>query len=222
MPGRRVQRRATSVSLVTAYTRPVIEPRVFVDAAGDPIPYGSRWPGSPPEDTYSVTSDLERFAPLHDIAEAILAWLVATYRVSVADDPSIAADHARPMQDVRRAVRVTPDDPDAAPLTIVWTGFPGIRVHAGILFDAVFPSCGCDACDEEWESVAHELEWTTRAIVDGGFSESDDPDLDLSIGFALDEPGVAARSGRSRAQDHPVDRVALLGRERRWAPWPVR
>ncbi|WP_424980865.1 DUF6226 family protein [Microbacterium sp. S308A+] len=35
--------------------------------------YGSRWGGSPPEDSYSVETNLERFAPLHTVADALSA-----------------------------------------------------------------------------------------------------------------------------------------------------
>ena len=49
----------------------------------------------------------------------------------------------------------------SAALTFVYTSFPSVLVQAGLLHDFSFPSCGCDACDETWESSADGLEWTT-------------------------------------------------------------
>jgi hypothetical protein len=66
------------------YRRPTIAPTVFGDADGRVIEYGDRWPDhTPPADSYSVNSNLERFAPLHRVAEALLEWLITTYDVCV-------------------------------------------------------------------------------------------------------------------------------------------
>ena len=61
---------------MSSYVRPLIEAPVFRDADGAVINYGSRWHGSPPEDTYSVDTHPERFAPLHVVADALIGLFV--------------------------------------------------------------------------------------------------------------------------------------------------
>jgi hypothetical protein len=137
------------------------------------ILYGQRWGmGLPPEDTYSVTSNLERLQPLHTVAEALIAHLVETYEVDVSDDLANVGDIIHTRDDIVRAVRLTPRDLVAAPLTFVFTSLPSVIVHAGALTDFLFPVCGCDACDDGWERVADEMEWNVLTVVAGGFSET--------------------------------------------------
>lgn len=45
---------------MTTYQRPILPKDMYYDEQGEPIPYGKRWGGeSPPEDSYSRTSNLE-------------------------------------------------------------------------------------------------------------------------------------------------------------------
>jgi Family of unknown function (DUF6226) len=156
---------------VSSYTRPAVTERTYRDADGAVIEYGNRWRGqSPPEDTYSVDSHPERFAPLHQVAEALIDWLQSRFAVETVDDLSCVQD-IRHRVDASRAVRLTPAGADAAPLTFVLTRYPGVIVRAGLLHDFVYPICGCDACDETWTSVADELEWHVFAVVSGGYRE---------------------------------------------------
>src|SRR5690606_12708315 len=71
--------------------RPEIDAPVFRDADGRVIDYGNRWSGSPPEDTYSVDTHPERFAPLSVVADALVDHLRETFEVEV-DAEEIAAD----------------------------------------------------------------------------------------------------------------------------------
>ncbi|WP_404810209.1 DUF6226 family protein [Microbacterium terricola] len=34
-------------------------------------------------------------------------------------------------------------------MTFVLTEFPGVHLRAGVLHDFHFPTCGCDACDDD-------------------------------------------------------------------------
>ncbi|MDR7110376.1 hypothetical protein J2X03_000232 [Microbacterium trichothecenolyticum] len=208
------------------YLRPSPPAREFVDASGAPIAYGERWGGeSPPHDTYSVTSNLERFAPLHDVADALITWLEQSFDVTVEDSPEAAADLARVPADAVRAVRVRPADDAASPLTFVFTSFPGIHLHAGFLVDAYFPVCGCDACDEIWESTADEMDQTVFSVVEGGLSERFTEGAELPVSFRL-QRGDGWRGGTSRAQDHPAERLAAansaLVAGRTWVAWQPR
>ena len=60
-----------------SYRRPVIAGAEFCDDDGVVIAYGDRWGAdSPPTDSYSVLSNVERFRPLHQIAQALIDTLV--------------------------------------------------------------------------------------------------------------------------------------------------
>ncbi|MCP2638211.1 DUF6226 family protein [Microbacterium sp. HD4P20] len=206
------------------YVRPAIAAPPFLDDEGRP--YGDRRADvSPPEDWYSVVSHPERFAPLHTVGDYLIEWLVDEFDAVTEESPEVAGDFLSVPPDAVRAVRVTPGDEVAAPLTFVFTSFPGIHLHAGFLFEDRYPSCGCDACDEEWESTATELERAVGAVVGGGFSEGFAPGAELPVSFRLERPD-GWRGGSSRADAYPAELLArvgpLLTPSRAWAPWPRR
>ncbi|WP_025133002.1 DUF6226 family protein [Leucobacter sp. PH1c] len=157
------------------YTRPPIETLEFRDGSGAVINYGNRWAGldGPPEDTYSVIHDPERFAPLHTVATAVVEYLIAHTDIDVEEGSHLLAGvlHAPDTEHVVRAVRLTPRSEHAAALTFVWTRDPAIHIHAGVLFSATYPSCACDACDERWDECADQLEEQVFSIVAGGLFE---------------------------------------------------
>jgi hypothetical protein len=147
---------------MSTYRRPVIATETLCDPDGTVIDYGRRWPQGPPQDTYSVTRHPQRFRPLHAVADALVAWLIATYQVTAEDDLSVTSDLARPRTDVERAVRLTPTG-GGATVAIVFTSFPGVVVRVADGPDLPYPACGCDACDESWEDLADELEESVRS-----------------------------------------------------------
>ena len=208
---------------MSTYQRPAFPVQEYRDDLGRPISYGQRWEGSPPEDAYSRISYPERFAPLHAVADALIDWLQETFDVSVDESPEVASDLLRPPEDVVRAVRIVPSDSRAAVLTFVLTGFPGVYLHAGALHDFHFPVCGCDACDEGVLELADDLEWTVRTVVQGGYTERFLPGRQW-IEHRLEEDGVGMRSGRSRPDEYPAERVraaeTALPPAGRWMPWP--
>ncbi|MFT2752468.1 DUF6226 family protein [Clavibacter sp. Sh2088] len=139
-----------------AYVRPRIDAPPALDDAGSPS--GSRWDlaDGPPEDACSRTSHLERFAPLHAVADALVAHLVATHDVTAiaGADPTLTDPHP----DAVRTVRLAPRDGSGPAFALEWTSFPGVMLRTGRRTSAAFPACGCDACDDRWEDVADELE----------------------------------------------------------------
>lgn len=197
----------------------------FRDAAGTVIDYGRRWPDSPPEDTYSVDTHPERFAPLHTVAAALIDHLRGTYDVAIDEDAATAADLLHPPpHEVVRAVRIRPNDPTGASLTFVFTAYPGVFMHAGLLHDFHYPVCGCDACDSTWRAEADELERQVLAVVDGRYREAIECGLRPWIQHAFAYPDGAS-SGRSRSQDLPAGRLRIARRILRdlsqgWAAWP--
>ncbi|TFV81796.1 hypothetical protein E4V99_12595 [Microbacterium sp. dk485] len=211
---------------MSSYVRPSIDGPVFRDADGEVIEYGNRWGGSPPEDTYSVDTHPERFAPLHAVADALIAHLRETYDVEVDEGVETAADLLHPAyHDVVRAVRIRPNDPAAASLTLVFTAYPGIYMHAGLLNDFHYPVCGCDACDSTWEGEADDLERQVLAVVTGHYRESIKGGIRPLVAHSFTYPDGSGRSGESRAQDLPAARVKaarpiLRNAPGGWAAWP--
>lgn len=224
------------------YERPALPEQTWRDADGAPIDYGHRWgQGSPPDDSYSRTSNLERFAPLQTLADALIAWLAAEYDVDVEDGASVVAALEDTGAGVVRAVRVSPRSPLSAPLTFVFTGFPGVNVHAGVLHEAWAPTCGCDACDEDVEYLAQEMEGLVQAVVAGSFAEEvSGRRVEYLIstpeggsGGVLEESDaprerVAAAAERLRAlEEAGGTRLARIGARDEgsiaaWHPWPRR
>ena len=209
------------------YVRPTLPSQVFYDNRGAVIDYGNRWRGeSPPEDTYSVVTNAQRYGPLHLVADALIQHLATNFAVEVSEDSAFAGDLLHDRNGVMRAVRVVPVNRDEAALTFVFTSFPGVAVHAGLLHDFAFPDCGCDACDESVERVADELEWAVLCVVAGGFSEWVDPDAMLAVGHELSSgDGTRRRSGVTAQNDPPRLQVAaerLSHLPGGWQPWSLR
>lgn len=170
----------------SGYVRPHLATPEFLDDAGQVIPYGERWGDDrPPDDTYSVVSHPERFALLIDVANTMIEFLTSTYNITASDVPHLEDEREPRFPGTKeprftdtcgptflRAIKLTPQGPDEAPLVIGFTDFPGILLWAGAFFESVIPQCGCDACDEDWTHCADEFESTVLAVVNGTFSES--------------------------------------------------
>ncbi len=223
------------------YVRPAIPDVVVRGDDGQVIPYGERWEDGPPDDTYSVTSHLERFAPLHTVADALIAHLVATYDVEVSEGPEVvaavvaeravergSAPLAQPDEDfLVRVVRLVPRGVHGAPLAFVFTNFPGVLLRAGLMQEFGFPSCGCDACDETWEGGAEDLEGTVLAIVAGMYREFVQLIPSLWFGYELETADGGSWRSSGRWNDRALAgragavRMAKALREP-WEPWPLR
>ncbi|GAA2231671.1 DUF6226 family protein [Herbiconiux moechotypicola] len=213
---------------MSGYVRPAVEAVVFRDGDGRVIEYGSRWEGSPPEDTYSMSAHPERFAPLHTVADALIDYLRDICDVSVEEGDDVVADLIRPpSHDVVRAVRVRPRDPACASVTVVMTAYPGIYLHAGVLHDFHYPVCGCDACDSTWQHEADRLEEQVLAVVAGNYRETlERREGETWVGFAFTYPDGAS-SGGSREEgmspeSYAVADAALRAVTAEWAAWPRR
>ena len=119
----------------------------------------------------------------------------------------------------RPSIRLTPRGESRAPITMVFTPFPGIGVKVGRWHSRWFPNCGCDACDETAEEEYSKLEDLVEAAVSGRFRER----LTVTrFGEAWAEREYWSdgfrRGGRSR-----VDVSFTLGRKIdeaiEWMPW---
>jgi hypothetical protein len=143
-----------------AFTRPPLPEPEYRDDEGRVIPYGSRWPdGEPPEESYSVVTHPERFAPVLSVVEALADYLERWFIVEMKrsrDDDGAAVFRFEPST--------------GAPLTIT-ASMDSVRVEAGALFDTFVPSCTCDACDETAETASERLERVVLAVASGGLRE---------------------------------------------------
>ena len=101
----------------------------------------------PPDEAYSRVTNPERFQPLHAAATELLDRLEREFAVERSEVHDADDELAR----IRLAgtpVRLVPHDPQAAPILVAFTDFPGLHLRFGSWRTEPFPNCGCDACDE--------------------------------------------------------------------------
>lgn len=147
-----------------SYERPVITIEGYRDSDGQVIPYGCRWENesgfrdSPPDWAYSKLGHDQRFDVVVQVGQALVSYLAESYAVDV------SADGTR--------TTLTPFDPVQSPLTID-ADFERhhVNLKAGFSFEVDFPSCGCQACDDDALDLLDELECVTLAVVSGRFTE---------------------------------------------------
>jgi hypothetical protein len=207
---------------MTEYRRPEIPVVTFRDESGAVIEYGRRWRersgGSAPEDSYSVVSHPERFAPLHAAADALVAYLTGQYDAAIREDVGIAAGLYPPPGDGARAIHIDPANGDGAPLTFVFTTFPGVRLYAGVLHEFPFPDCGCDACDETAEHAVAEMEEIVFAVAEGRFRETCDDGDDVELPrlrgrWTAAPPDAASLPTRSMPMPGPKVGLEIVARD---------
>lgn len=211
------------------YVRPPLPQETYLSREGEPIAYGRQWGADGPDpDSYSVDSHPERFAGLHTIVRALVEHLAAVYDADVDDDPAHAGEMLPDVKDVLRAIKVTPRRSDAATLTFVLTGYPGVVVHAGVLHDFPLPVCGCDACDETVETTADRLEMLALSVAAGGYSERYPVGGRRWSEYALTAfDGSGSESGSGEPVPAPAARlqeaeIRLRDLPAGWRPWPLR
>lgn len=156
------------------FAMPTIPVRQWYDADGTPITYGQRWgTAGPPESAYSATSNTERFAPLHAIADALVEHLLTAFDCEVDAEPSepgdVRAVLVRPSTAAAAARDRVPPSAAAAGIRIAWTDFPGVRARLGGEVDEAAPFCGCDACDEPLDDAARRF---CGRVLDAVFASS--------------------------------------------------
>lgn len=215
------------------YERPQLPHLVFTDADGVTIPYGDRWSADgPPERTYSRTRHPERFAPLADVARALVAHLEATYDVDVDVADGLPTDapgalHRYQHGEVRvvRTTTIVPRHSTGAPLVISETSFPTVVVAMGAAGLESAPTCACDACDESLEAAATGLENLVFAVAEGRYQERYTWTEGIEISIVGGDSSRMSREPRPAAKKERIDALKQSQRERhgeRWMPWPVR
>lgn len=215
-----------------SYRRPVLAPAEFKGEDGAVIEYGNRWlQAAVPDEAYSRVSQPERFAGLHEVADALVAYLLSHYDCVHQEGLELLPQQggtANPGVKSLRAVKVTPASPAGAPLVFEYLDFPSVQIHAGLLHAAPAPNCGCDACDETLDTAADELEQLVFAVVGGGFKEWFTGGLSPALHMSLTFPGGnSSSSAPLRFSSLPKERLrAARGRFKNlpggWQPWTTR
>ena len=183
------------------------------------VEYGNRWgTEGPPPDAYSRVTTPERFRPLHEIADDLIARLEREYLVSAIP---IERDEILEPRGVERFVRLLPESGEAAPITIAFTNFPGLKVRFGYWHTYGYPFCGCDACDEALEDQSESFSMTVEQAINGRFTEAVHLPL---IGSAWLHHAFPGSSGRSLVErDRAKDLIAFARTIKvAWRPWTRR
>lgn len=128
----------------------------------------------PPPEAYERVTNPERFQVLHETMQTLLERLEAEFDVQREQGFGLDEDLERNFTLAVPTARLTPSDPDAAPIAVVFSDFPGLHLRFGRWWKEALPSCGCDACNESGEQLAEQLEQLVEDVVAGRFWESDD------------------------------------------------
>ena len=136
------------------------------------MPWNDPWgDDGPPKEAYSRVTNLERFLPLHDAVLEMLAALEQRFDVERVEGYDLD-EELQFRELVRPTVTLRPTDPEAAPMTVAFTDFPGLSVRFGRWYIEPFPSCGCDACAEDAEGETERLTELVDCVTTGGFREA--------------------------------------------------
>jgi hypothetical protein len=114
----------------------------------------------------------QRFAPLHNLAAELLDRLEREFDVERMNGPGLDPELEEHCKAAQPSISLVPRDVGAAPLTVVFTAFPGLYVRFGRWCTMAFPTCGCDACDETIESEAERLKSMIEDLIEGRFREA--------------------------------------------------
>ena len=149
---------------------------------------------------------------LHEVALTLLGQLHASFDVSHIEGYGLDSDLevgnlARP------SIRLIPGDSEAAPLTLTFTTFPGLRVRAGRWCTAAFPACGCDAFNENADDEAARLAQMIDDVVAGRFRErivlppvgDGSQEWALLVVATASRPRVVLQIDRERARVMPAE-----------------
>ena len=187
----------------------------------------SRWGREgPPEEAYGRVTNPERFAPLHDAALESIDRLETDFDVDRVEGYGLDEELEGTRGLARPSVKLRPTDRDAAPITMVFSDFPGLFVRIGRWTNELLPVCGCDACDETAESAIESLTEKVDWVTANGFRETvQAPMAPFGHGSLEVEWGTPYLGRHWSRIDRKLARRMSGGRRRLvldWKPWPRR
>ena len=155
----------------------------------------------------------------------ILGRLENDFDVERSEGYGLDPELERGLEPARPHVRLTPRNPEAAPIAVVFSTFPGLNVRFGRWFTEPFPSCGCDACKESAEGEIERLKEMVDEVVAGRFREAIQRPLISFRGTGWRETEFWSSVGRrtSRSRVDGVRAREMTGGRRRldlhWKAW---
>jgi Family of unknown function (DUF6226) len=186
---------------------------------------GHRWGAEgPPSEAYGRVTQPERFAPLHRIGADVLARLEKDFDVERVETHALDPELERDIVLASPSVRLAPPDRDSAPILMVCSSFPGLRVRFGRWCTIAFPPCGCDACDETAEGEARHLAWLVDNRIAGRFRETIHLDLDRASTKWTFWSDTARTEGEWPLDLEQASRLLTEGGSSsyHWRPWSIR
>jgi hypothetical protein len=187
---------------------------------------GERWgrEGPPPE-AYSRVTNPDRFRLLHSFAEGLAVQLEARFDVERTEGYGLDAELERPGT-VRPTIRLTPRSPRTASIVFAFTAFPGVTTRSGRWRVDAFPTCGCDACDEDAEDQIKRLAWLVEQVTAGRFREA----IELpAVGAARARVELWSPDGSRQRGEGRLERAEARRRLSEthqaafdWEAWPAR
>ena len=185
-----------------------------------------RWGSDgPPPEAYSRVTNAERFRPLHAAMLDVIGRLGNDFDVERTEGYGLDEELERGLDLVRPCVRLSPRNPGAVPVAVVFSSFPGLHVRFGRWYWEPFPSCGCDACDESAEVEIERLTEMVDNVIAGRFREALRRPLLSFRGSGWKEAEFWSPVGRSSRRTRVDRRSAqrMSGGRRRvnldWKPW---
>ena len=179
-------------------------------------------------EAYSRVTDAERFRPVHSAIVEMIVKLEAAFDVERVEGYGLDEELEKPFSLARASIRLSPIDPDAAPIAVAFSDFPGLKIRFGRWSTELFPVCGCDACDESAEGEIERMTKMVDSVTSGGFREMVQRSIVPFVGPGWLESEfrtpVSMPSSKSRL-DGSLARRMSGGRRRLdldWRPWSHR
>ena len=170
---------------------------------------------SPPDEAYGRVTNPERFRILHSTMLDMMARLEADFDVRREEGYGLDKELEQHLSLALPSVILTPADPDAAPLAVVFSDFPGLHLRFGLWWKELLPACGCDACGDSGEELAERLTKLTESVTAGRFWECHSPLSRWPRGNIWGSWGGTGH-GECSIADWPQHRHV------NWKPWPHR
>jgi hypothetical protein len=164
----------------------------------------------PPPEAYGRVTNPERYVVVQEAAAVLLDQLEQTYLVRRSEpnpDPDLVTRYG-----ASHAVRLDPENDEAGPLVCTFSAFPGVMLTLGGGYEQAFPSCGCDACNEDPDRVVEELQRTSELMAQGALVEAVEGNF---YSFR-----IGGLSGTTVISDDDPRR--MLPRFRSWTAWSQR
>jgi hypothetical protein len=217
------------------YVRPTIVEEVFFDSSGSVIDYGAVFSTRDVERDrgVNVRVNQERYLPIFTVAEALVEFIGNEYDVAIEEVQTLPANRQslapRDDDSFARIIRVVPAQPNQATITLGFGREPGvIAVFAGLVAEFDMWFCGCDACDDRWQTTAESLECVILSLVSGGLTETVGRGWRGRVRYWLDRERPhewnGSASTRLFAREHLREIVEQLSKlpDGRWAGFTVR